>query len=109
MRSLGEIIEDARSGGSPDAEELKYAVCAMSGLMVFDRSAFMSLAEAEEKGQKPFLTRSAKWQWEEHFRRHKTAYEKDPKDWLGWNNDPANPECLARQAAAKRLLKKVAK
>lgn len=37
MRTLGEIIEAAKSGERPDYDELRLAVCAMDALMTFDR------------------------------------------------------------------------
>ena len=48
MRTLGEIIEAARSGERPDYDDLRLAVCAMDMLMTFDRQAIWKLAEGEE-------------------------------------------------------------
>ncbi|WP_409317611.1 hypothetical protein [Pseudomonas sp. KCJK9016] len=39
MRTLGEIIEAAKSGERPDYDDLRLAVCAMDGLTTFDRQA----------------------------------------------------------------------
>lgn len=109
MRTLDEIVSSARDGEKPSVDELRYAVCAMDALLTFDRMAFMRLAEAEQKGQKPFLTRSAVWQWEEHFRRVKLAFGKSPKDWLGTNNDPDNAEVQERRRAAIQIVEAAAR
>jgi hypothetical protein len=107
MRTLYEIIAATRDGERPEYDELRYAVCALESLSTFDGMAFRKLATAERDGQKPFLTRSAVFQYEEHFRRHKTALAKSPKDWVGWNNDPDNPEFLERRKSSIRLFDKV--
>jgi TRAP-type C4-dicarboxylate transport system substrate-binding protein len=104
--ALHEIISVVRDGGRPDYEDLRYAICALDALAVFNRSAFMKLAEAEREGRKPFMTSSAQWQWEEHYRREQTALGKPPKEYVGWNNDPDNPEFLARRKRAQAFMQK---
>ncbi|HEP8420918.1 TPA: hypothetical protein VDT97_000756 [Pseudomonas aeruginosa] len=104
MRTLGEIIEACRGGETPDVEELRYAVCAMDALMTFDRQAIWKLADAEKEGKKPFLVYSAIWQRDENFDRVKRALAKDPKSYVGWNNDPDNPEFLARRRQSVKLV-----
>ena len=106
METLNEIVSAVRDGDRPDYDELRYAVCAMEALAVFDRMAFMRLAEAERESKKPFLTTSAQWQWEQHFHRHKRAGAVSPKDYVGWNNDPDNPEFLTRRKAAMKVIEK---
>ena len=104
MRTLDEIIQSVRDGEKPDYDELRYAVCAMEHLRIFDRRAIMTLAKAERENKKPFLVTSAEWQWKEHFNRHDRAGEKSPKEYIGWNNDPDNPEFLKRREASKNLV-----
>lgn len=106
MKTLHEIVDAVRNGERPDYEDLKYAICAMDALVSFDRMAFMKLAEAEREGKKPFLTTSAQWQWEEYFNRRKRAGEKPPKEYVGWSNDPENPEFLARRKMASKIMEK---
>lgn len=106
-KTLGEIIEAARSGGRPDYDDLRLAVCALDILGVFDRQALMTLAEAENKGQKPMLTRSAVWQNDERFGRMKRALNKAPREYLGADHDPDSPEVQARRQKAKTLVEKV--
>jgi hypothetical protein len=106
MRTLFEIVEATKAGERPDYEELRYAVCALDALTTFDGMTIMRLAEAEEKGQKAILTRSAKFQNEERFRRLKVALSKSPKEWVGWNNDPDNPEYQERRRIALRVFER---
>lgn len=104
MRTLGEIIEAAKSGESPSVDELRLAVCAMDYLLTFDRMAIQKLAEGEA-GQRPrFLVFSAVWQRNENFNRIKSAMEKTPREYLGNNYDPDNPEVQERRAATMKLV-----
>jgi len=106
--NLSQIIEAVRNGERPDYEDLRYAICAMEALATFDSMALRKLAEAESEGKKPFMVWSAIWQMEESFRRHKTAGSKPPKEYVGWNNDPDNPEFRQRRAATLRLFNNLA-
>lgn len=108
-QTLGEIIEAVRNGERPDYDDLRYAICALDALATFDRLAFVALAEAENKGLKPILTRSAVFQWEMNFNRNKVALSKPPKEYVGWNNDPDNPEFLERRAKTVDLFARVLK
>lgn len=108
-KTLHEVIAAVRDGQPVDHDDLRYAVCALDALSTFDRMAFMKLAEAEREGKKPFMTTSAQWQWEEHFNRQKRAAATAPKDYVGWNNDPDNPEFQARRGTAKKIMQKVGK
>jgi hypothetical protein len=92
MKKLIDIIEAVKNNEKPDYDELRYAVLALSALNTFDSMAIGKLAEGEREKKKPFLTYSAEWQLKELFRRNKAAFGKSPKEWLGWNNDPENPE-----------------
>jgi hypothetical protein len=104
MKSLSDVIQQTMDGGKPEYEELRYALLAMSSLSVFNRQAFMRLADAEKSGKKPFMTTSANWQFEEHYRREQAALSKPPKEWLGWNNDPENPEFLKRRKISQKIM-----
>ena len=92
MKKLIDIIEALKANENPDYEELRYAVLVLAALNTFDFMAISKLAEAEREKKKPFLAYSAEWQLKESFRRNKAAFGKSPKEWLGWNNDPENPE-----------------
>lgn len=107
MRTLGEIIEVAKSGERPDYDELRLAVCAIDALMTFDRMAIWKLAEAESEAKKPFLVYSAVWQRDENFGRVKRALEKSPKDFLGPNYDPDSPDVQARRRMSAALVENI--
>jgi hypothetical protein len=106
MRTLGDIIEATRNGERPEYDELRYALLAYQALLTFDQMAFMKLAAAERDGKKPILTTSSVWQWEEHFNRVKRALEKSPKEWVGWNNDPDNPEFQHRRKISLKVMER---
>ncbi len=109
MRTLGEIIEAARSGERPDYDELRLAVCAMDLLMTFDRQAIWKLAEGEQKGKKPILFWSSLWQRDENFTRVKSAMAKDPKSYLGPNYDPDSPAVQERRRMSIAIMEGVAR
>lgn len=106
MKKLGDIIDAVRDGEKPDYEELRYAICAMDALMTFDRMALRKLAEGEKEKRPAVLSFSAMFQLEENFERTKKAMEKDPKEYVGWNNDPDNPEFLQRRGVAKKVMER---
>lgn len=105
--TLGQIVEEVRSGNRPDYEDLRYAICALVALSVFDSQAMQRLAEAEKEGKRAFMVNSADWQWREHFDRRKRALDQPPKAYVGWNNDPDNPKFLERRAQAVRLVERL--
>jgi hypothetical protein len=102
VRTLFEIIEDAKVGDPTTHEECLYALLAYASLVHFDSRALRMLAFEPSKFRTP--EREA----EESHRRWKTALAKSPKDWLGPSNDPANEECRQRVRLARRLFDKVA-
>jgi len=104
MRTLGEIIEAAKSGEKPDYDELRYAVCAMDALMTFDRQAIWKLAQAEQEGKKPVLVYSGLWQRDENFGRIKRAMATTPREYVGANNDPDSPAVQERRRKSIALM-----
>jgi hypothetical protein len=107
MKTLGEIIDAARSGGRPDYDDLRLAVCAMDMLMTFDRQAIWKLAEAEAEKKKPFLVNSAIWQRDENFGRVKRAMGRAPADYLGASYNPDSPEVQERRRKSIGLMDKM--
>jgi hypothetical protein len=80
MRTLYDIIAEAKAGGKPAYDELLYALLAVDA-----------------------LAHMAEFWAEESFQRNKGALNADPKAWLGWDNDPSNPEYRKRRKIAIRL------
>lgn len=107
MKTLGGIIEAAKSGERPDYDDLRLALCAMDALLTFDRQAIWNLAEAQQENKKPVLVYSALWQRDENFGRVKKAMAKSPREWLGPNHDPDSPAVQKRRQVSRALMQKV--
>lgn len=90
MRTLGEIIESAKDGQMPTHEECYWAI----------------LSDLANRPNKIF---GPEWYWKESFNRRKRAYEKDPKTYVGPNNDPANPDYQKRREIALKICDKAMK
>jgi hypothetical protein len=95
MRTLSEILKAARDNEQIEVREARYALCVMDALSTFDTQAL--------KGHKvgPFD------QFAESFRRWKAELGKSPDQWLGWDNDPENPECQRRRDISKKLYDRI--
>jgi len=107
MKTLGEIIEAARSGDRPDYDDMRFALCAVDLLMTFDRQAIWKLSAAETEGKKPFMVNSAVWQRDENFDRVKRAMGKTPLAYLGASYNPDNPEVQSRRCKSINLMGKI--
>ena len=105
MRILGEIVDSARTGEEVSKDELLYALIAMSHLSTFDDRALMNLTDAEINGKKPVRTYSAEWQCQERMDRIHRVYHKSPKEFIGKDHDPKNPENCKRIKTAKKIFK----
>lgn len=101
MRTLYEIISAAKDGEKPSYDELLYALVALEALFTFDHNFIVSLPS------EPAHQKNLELWAEESFQCVKRAMEKSPKDWLEWNNDPANPEYQRRRKAALKLADRV--
>ena len=102
MKTLLEIVELIKDGGEPTREELYYSVLALEALSSFDHMDFRRLLE--KPNSKVF---TLDWVNNEVFNRSKNAYRKSPKEWVGWNNDPHNPEYQKVRAMHKKLFDKI--
>ncbi len=99
MRTLSEIIDAAKDGSPTTHEECLYALLAYSALHYFASHAISRMAE---KPDSPFFTPAR--EHEEEFRRFKTALGRSPKDYVGWNNDPQNPEHVKFVKMGRKLV-----
>jgi len=109
MRTLHEIIEAVKSNQDATVEEMTYAICAMSALSAFDTKSLMNWNKAEKEGRKPFMIYSGEYNFKEHHRRWHEALNISPKKYVGWENDPANPNYQEFRKFALRLVDKVSK
>lgn len=104
MKKLTDIITLVKDGGSPTSDEMRYAICALDALITFDSQALLQLAKGMQENRKPILIYSANWQWEEHHRRMQRALSKSPKEWVGEDNNPDNPEVQKRRKTSLKIL-----
>ena len=102
MKTLFEIIDSAKDGKMPTLEECYYAMLALSALHFFDHRILQGLDKP--KHQKEWWI---KLQAEESFKRFKVALDKSPKDYVGWENDPANPDYQKRRNIGRKIMDKV--
>ena len=97
-RTLSEIINAVRDGKDATRDEMRYAICALDALGTFDRMAIEKAAKDSP----------AAWaRFEDCFNRTKRALSTPPKKYVGWNNDPDNPEFVRRRQMGKRLVDKL--
>ena len=101
MRTLGDILEAVKANQAATEEELRYALLAADALRHFDHSFLFRFAGPDA----PNALR-AKMEGTETFNRAKRAFAVDPKSYVGWNNDPANPEYQKRRAVALKIFDK---
>jgi hypothetical protein len=73
MRTLTEITNATRRNEPVTVDELRYAVCAYD----------VMFAQSQPSEHRPLM--KAFFQ----------AAESDPREYVGWNNDPENPEAVA--------------
>lgn len=107
VRTLFEIIDEAKGGGRPEYDELRYALVALDALHNFDTRELMRLGAMYRDGKKFCITLDPWRSYEESFKRIKAALGKSPKEWLGPNNDPDSPLVQKRRAAALKLFDRV--
>lgn len=100
MRTTGEILDDAESGGEPTRDECYWVMLVLARLSSFDATDRLY-----EGGNHSGLGK--KMRREEAFHRRKRAYAADPKKWIGPENDPSHPEAQKRRQVSFAILKKV--
>lgn len=103
MRTLMEIIESAKGGNKPTYDECYYAMLALSALHSFDsHDLFRFIDERHDNGINKFIV-------EEAFQRSKRAYAVSPKHFVGWENDPENPDYQRFRQLAMKIADKLEK
>lgn len=103
MHSLFDIVEDVKDNKKPDYEELRYALLVYSFMFNMDHRRLREELLKEERPNQ--FIREIKAQ--NSFDMFKKALEKSPKDFLGWQDDPENPEYQRFRALGNNLLDKV--
>ena len=109
MKTLSEVIENIKSGTTVATDDLLYSVLALDALITFENATLNRIASPvllkDELPSKMII----KLNVEEKFQRLKRAYAKPPKEWVGWNNDPKNPEYLDRVEASRKIFETLVK
>lgn len=88
MRTLSAIVEEVKSGGKPDYEELRYSLLAYVSMFNIEHRQLRE----ELMRDKPLPQFLRAMKVDNSFNMYKGALNRDPKEWLGWQNDPDNPE-----------------
>ena len=106
MRTLSEIVDDVKAGGKPDYDELRYALLAY--VTMYNITHRQLQEELAHENPQPKFLRDLKAK--NSFDVFKGALQQSPKEWLGPENDPDNPEYQKRikagNMAIDRLLKR---
>lgn len=105
MRNLSQIIEDCKTNGRPDYEELRYSLLVMTGVLNMVNG---ELGKLYVEGKMPNeLVRKLKING--ICSMYSKALNKPPKEYLGWNMDPENPEYQRFHAIGTKLVDKALK
>jgi hypothetical protein len=99
MRSLEEILDSLKANEKPNYEELRYSALCLAWLLNFEH---VNLAQVLSH-KKDFTDSVKKSMLKESIRRYKDALKSDPKKYLGWNQDPENPNYQAFLITEKKL------
>ena len=102
MKTLDEIIEDLQTNGKPDYEELRYSVLVLHYLMNDLSRWYRELLTGT---MKPIMIELKKR--DESL--YSKALKKPPKEFLGWNDDPENPDYQKFHAWGTKLMNKAIK
>lgn len=106
MRNLSDIVEDCKTNVRPDYEELRYSVLVMTGMLNLVNG---ELTRLYDEGKMPSeLIRKMKLDGG-ICTMYGKALNKSPKEYLGWNNDPENPEYQRFHAMGSKLVEKALK
>lgn len=103
MRTLFEIIEDVKDNKKPEYEELRYALLVYNFMFIMDHRNLREELLKEERPAK--FIRELKAQ--NSFDMAKNALNKSPKEYLGWKDDPENPEYQKFRQMGNKLIDKI--
>jgi len=99
MRNMSEIIEDCKLNKAVDNEELIYTVLT---LVYLTNMSISTLRDFYEDGINIFK----KMRIDNASNAYSAALGKSPKDFVGWNNDPKNPEYQKFHELGNKLFEK---
>jgi len=102
MKKLSEIIDYCKKNKEVDAYDLIYAVVALTYLLNMANSKLLRFYKND-------MNKLDKLILENHYKACNAAMNKPPKEWIGWTNDPENPECQEFHSFAEKLVDKAIK
>jgi len=105
MRNLADIIEDCKTNGRPEYDELRYSLLVMTGVLNMVNSELRKLY-VEGEMPKEFIR---KLKLDGICLMYGKALNKQPKEYLGWDNDPENPDYQKFHALGSKLVEKALK
>jgi len=103
MRILSEIVEATKTNQPVEFEELRYALLVYVSMMNMDHRKLRDTLLAE----KPIPEFIRKMKADNSFNMYHNALNKSPKEYLGWNNDPENPEYQRFHEMGCKLIDKI--
>jgi hypothetical protein len=101
MRTLFEIVDGAKDGQRPTYDECYWAMLALSALLAFERDTIHKMLK-EEVG--PF---NREYYANQSLKRNQEAFKISPQQYVGWSNDPANPDYQRERRIFKKIADKV--
>lgn len=105
MRTLGEILDMVQTGQKPEYDELRLTVEVLRNLLMITGLGGISLPPKEDASGIDWT----KIHQEQNIKIFRAACLRSPVDYLGWNNNPDNPEYQKRIKASKRLAEGILK
>jgi hypothetical protein len=106
MRTLYDIIEATKKNERPEYDELRYSILVMTGILNLVNH---ELAEIYVTGKMPSeFSRKLKLSGGS-VTMYGEALRKPPKEYLGWNNDPENPDYQRFHEIGLKLVDKALK
>lgn len=101
MRTLEDLVNAALEGQKLDAEEVTYAFLALNNLLIHLNNDLFAASHSLATTRTLTVEQLAQSVFERQNRCMKTP----PKEWIGWNNDPANAEVQARRHHWKAIVR----
>lgn len=103
MRTLSEIIDECKLNGEPSYDELKYSVLVLTAIA---NTLSYELNDLYYEGKMPNdLIREMKLK-NGICTMYRNALNKSPKEFIGWRNDPENPQYQKFHFVASKLVEK---
>ena len=107
MTTLSEIIESVKRGEKPDYDDLRFGLLVLTFLHNFDMQDMLDFYGDLQESPKSFPMFQRRI--DESYNRSKRAMNVPPKDYLGENWNPDNPEYQKQHQLMSKLVDKMFK